>query len=278
MGDFKREYRRAVDSIEPDSRLIECLKADMKAAEEVPPKPNFFVKYGWVFGSAAACTAVVLAVSMFFVLGRSGLNDSSSIMMEGASGNAWPTEKINDAAAQEPSYGANDEADAADIEYTDGAMLEAEKGTYVITTTTVSQPSAAENNADGFFTDNDSLSSDEEPPFSISDMPFTDGELSDFEPITDRRLREWTEIAEQGRLTYGDLEKCAHRTKLYKGLYTMGCMYLDEKTGQSYVLISCYFVQSADSAPAYVVLRKTDSGDTLDLLHEYDMLDRFLAQ
>ena len=84
MSDFKSEYKRAVDRLEPDGRLLESLKADMKAAKNAPPKPNFFVKYGWVFGSAAACLAVVLAVSVFFVLGKTEMSSGGAAMPSAA--------------------------------------------------------------------------------------------------------------------------------------------------------------------------------------------------
>lgn len=84
MSDFKSEYKQAVDRLEPDGRLLEVLKADMKAAAEAPrgnfpapPKPNFFVRYRWVFGSAAACLAVVLAVGVFLTLGGYRISESA---------------------------------------------------------------------------------------------------------------------------------------------------------------------------------------------------------
>lgn len=89
MGDFKSEYRRAVDRIEPDNRLLESLKADMKAAEEAPPKPNFFVRYRWVFGSAAACMVMALAVGVFLTLGKTADSTGGGAMyIEGAADNA----------------------------------------------------------------------------------------------------------------------------------------------------------------------------------------------
>ena len=80
MAEFKEEYKQAVDRLEPDSRLIESLKADMKAAVNTSPKPGFFVRYGWVLGSAAACLVVVLAVGVFLTLGKAELSGGSSLM------------------------------------------------------------------------------------------------------------------------------------------------------------------------------------------------------
>ena len=85
MGDFKNEYKRAADRLEPDSRLIEHLKAEMNSAKNAAPsKPNFFVKYGWVFGSAAACAVMAVAVSLFFVLGKSELSSGGTFINDAA--------------------------------------------------------------------------------------------------------------------------------------------------------------------------------------------------
>ena len=88
MDGFKSEYRRAADRLEPDGRLLESLKADMKKTAEVPPKPNFFVRYRWVFGSAAACLAVALAVGMFLTLGTRDMQGESSFVNEAATDGA----------------------------------------------------------------------------------------------------------------------------------------------------------------------------------------------
>ena len=124
MGDFKNEYRRAVDRLEPDGRLIESLKADMKAAA-APPKVNFFVRYGWVFGSAAACLAVVLAVSVFFALG------SREEMSGGAALNGDAYDNA-DKMTENASYNANENAGEADGEWVMQGPGEA-GGSYIAT-------------------------------------------------------------------------------------------------------------------------------------------------
>ena len=62
MSDFKSEYKRAMDGLEPDGKLLEALK-------NFPSRQNFFVRYRWVFGTAA-CVAVVLAAGMFLTVGN----------------------------------------------------------------------------------------------------------------------------------------------------------------------------------------------------------------
>lgn len=403
MGDFKSEYRRAVDNIEPDGRLTEYLKADMKAAIEapsgsfhVPPRPNFFIRYGWAFGSAAACLVAALAVGVFLSLGRPAMESSGAADADHNAGNNALDIDMG-IAENSPEYaepGADDadgfNGDGSQSAVTTTSMVsampgEAESGPVLTDMTgdadersdifssiietdqrgiaelkavsyeelkalvAVQQESGLTLGDIDFYaydtitefgydysygtnevylvmrydyggsacpliavfsgsSPSDSLKSlrlyfgydtpyrfvdlslmtaeafenyimsDEKRPFGNSDMPFDDSELKGFETISPTRLREWAALAAEGELTYGELERCGHVTKLYKGLYTMGCLYSDEKTGKSYALISCYFVQSAEAAPAYVILREMDSGDTLDLLHEYDMLDRFLAE
>lgn len=133
MSDFRNEYRRAVDRLEPDGRLLESLKADMKAAKNAPPKPNFFVRYGWVFGSAAACLAVVLAVSVFFVLGKTEMA-SGGAMMPSAADNGGAMEMV-----QAPSY--NDEDEPYGAVNDEGAKAEdnvlepdGDAGAYIVNT------------------------------------------------------------------------------------------------------------------------------------------------
>lgn len=404
MGDFKSEYRRAVDNIEPDGKLTEYLKADMKAAIEAPsgnfpapPKANFFIRYRWAFASAAACLVMVFAVGIFLSLGRF----SSESMMSGAAGNEVAnggmdidiTENLPelaepDGADNDGFSGDRDETDSfnASVTSTENAEFnfgapgasddeiaeDADKTSEIYSSILDANLRSVEwlkavsyeelkalvalqqevgltlgdidfyaydaitelgydyvygadevylvmrydyggsvcpliaafsgvspsdrltslrlyfgydtpyrfidlslmsvGAFEDFFWSNDILA------FNSGDMPFDDIELYSLEPISLARLKEWAALAKRGELTYGELEKCGHVTKLYKGLYTMGSVYIDEKTGRSYALISCYFVQSAESAPAYVILRETDSGDTLDLLHEYYMLDRFLQE
>ena len=406
MSDFKSEYRQAVDRLEPDGRLIENLKADMKAALDAPPRPNFFIRHRWAFASAAACLVMAFAVGIFLSLGRLGsesmmAGDADSKgesggmdidMAENVPGFAEPggedadgfyngnygtastttstfKEETGSAGSYEPgspvltdndnnNISADSNGEEADIfaillsansrgieerkplsyeelkklvaihqqigltmsdidfytydaiteygyDYIQGAnevylLMRYENNgvSYPVIAAfegALSLPSAeltslrlyfgyaepyhfielslmSEEALDNYFLLNDKR------PFSISDMPFDDIELRGFEPVTFTRLKEWAVLAERGELTYGELERCAHTTKLYKGLYAMGCIYRDEKTGESYVLISCYFVQSSQAVPAYVVLRDLSSGDTLDLLHEYYMLDRFLSE
>lgn len=126
MNDLKKEYRQAFDRLEPDSRLLELLKADMKTAADAPSKPNFFVRYGWVFGSAAACIAVVLAVSVFFALGDMGASGGSMNNDQAYNAGAAPE------MAEDATYGLNGDANAAD----GGAMDEPDEadGSFVPTT------------------------------------------------------------------------------------------------------------------------------------------------
>ena len=79
MGDFKSEYKRAVDRLEPDSKLLEGLKADMRAAADAPPKPNFLMRYGWVFGSAAACVVFALVGGIFLLIGKVGMTGNEAL-------------------------------------------------------------------------------------------------------------------------------------------------------------------------------------------------------
>lgn len=128
MSDFKSRYKQAADGLEPDGRLLESLKADMKAqltakpkaelsaADETPAapaKPNFFVKYGWAFGSAAACLVVALAVGVMLSVGS----------REMASGGAMMNEAAYDGDAAEmvegATYGMNGASNADD--FADGA-------------------------------------------------------------------------------------------------------------------------------------------------------------
>ena len=97
MGDFKNEYRQAIDRLEPDSRLIESLKADMKASKNAAPEPSFFVRYGWVFGSAAACLAVVLAVGIMLTLGNAEQLSGGSSMTNGAALEGAEAEMVENA-------------------------------------------------------------------------------------------------------------------------------------------------------------------------------------
>lgn len=119
MSDFKNEYKQAVDGLEPDGRLLESLKA----AADAPPKPNFFVKYSWAFGSAAACLAVALAVGIMLSVGSREMASGGAMMNDNA-----VAETVGNAV-----YGIN--GDAADDE-ADGAMLEPEEsaGSYAVTT------------------------------------------------------------------------------------------------------------------------------------------------
>ena len=151
MGDFKSEYRQAIDRLEPDNRLLESLKADMRAAEEAPPKPNFFVRYRWVFGSAAACLVMALAVGVFLTLGRleEGSTGGGAMFNEGAADNAGAVMDIAQNQAPEPSEISNMEpdmemaADAAD-DAVDEGYKSAGYGAVVTTTTTAKEGSADE--------------------------------------------------------------------------------------------------------------------------------------
>ena len=143
MGDFKSEYRRAVDRLEPDNRLLESLKADMKAAENAPPKPNFFVRYRWVFGSAAACLVMALAVGVFLTLGRmeEGSTGGGAMYNDGVADNAGAAMEIAQNQKPETSEISNMEpdmemaADAAD-DAVDDSYKNAGYGAVVTTSTT----------------------------------------------------------------------------------------------------------------------------------------------
>ena len=289
MSHFKSEYKAAVDRLEPSGRLLDGLKSDLKAAIDAPPKGNFFVRYRWAFGSAAACLAVALAVGVFLSIGRVSMESSIAGDADGAvnggididmSGNMYAPEASDEKyeGVDFGNYGDAEDADRPEGYYpiTDPSASQPETNDSSDTTVTWISTERAEENVGA--ANGDDPTSDNSPPFSLSDMPFDESEIDGLEPITDTQLKEWAAIAEQGLLTYGDLERCAHVTKLYKGLYTMGCLYRSEETGQSYVLFSCYFVQSARSAPAYAVLREISSGNTLDLLHDYSRLEGFMTR
>lgn len=97
MGDFKNEYRQAIDRLEPDGRLIESLKADMKASKNAAPEPSFFVRYGWAFGSAAACLVVALAVGVMLTLGNAEQLSGGSSMANGAALEGAAAEMVENA-------------------------------------------------------------------------------------------------------------------------------------------------------------------------------------
>lgn len=397
MAEFKKEYKQAVDRLEPDSRLIESLRADMKAA--AAPKPGFFVRYGWVFGSAAACLVLVLAVGVFLTLGnvRELSGGSSNGMAEDIANNGdlegvieAPTENAPYNAAADCEKSADPEADEGAYPVTsdnlDTDAQETESSAVTTTHKTANEsffPVAAEDGTDVYqlllaeakqietlkalsYSELDTLvaikqedrlilsdfarydyidaltydgyylfmrySQDEvsfpvvavfqwmspedpivslklyfnyEVPFYIDLMqmsqkdlenclltdyllilgynaiPLVTDEVRSLRSVSSDMMTEWAERAENGTLTYGDLEKGGHiiHTPVngYE-CYTMGSRYYDERTDRDYAVVSCYFVQSAETEPAYVILRDMDSGETLDLLREYNMLERFLAQ
>ena len=140
MSDFKSEYRQAVDRLEPDGRLIESLKADIKAAAEAPPKPNFFVRYRWAFGSAAACLVLAASIGVFMLLGSGGLN----MMSEGGS-SANMAAANDDYLAENAPYGYGgdnnggvdgDIGDSSDIAFNDGDYVDDGYGGGAAVTTT----------------------------------------------------------------------------------------------------------------------------------------------
>lgn len=151
MSDFRNEYKRAVDRLEPDGRLLESLKTDMKAAVQAPPKPNFFVRYSWAFGSAAACLVVAVAVGVMLSVGSREMANGDAIMNEAAYIDA--TEMVENAP-----YGMNGGAggaangDAEDIA-DDGAMFEPDEASGgAFTFNSTAEAEAAEDKA-GSYTD-----------------------------------------------------------------------------------------------------------------------------
>lgn len=402
MAEFKKEYKQAVDRLEPDSRLIESLKADMKAAAS--PKVGFFVRYGWLLGSAAACLVVVLAVGVFLTLGNAELSGGSNWIEESIAANdGADLEGADDAPTEDAPYNAG----AAEVEKSaDCEADEASGGAYLDTTTAVSInddeaegnvitttskaaaetffPSVAEDAADVYqillateeqiesldslnYSDLNKLVVTEqedglilsdfalydyidylnydgyhlvmrycqddvsfpvfatfqwmspsdpvtslklyfsyEDPYNYIDLmqmseedlenclltdfwmiigynaiPLVADEVRGLRSVSSEMMAEWVEKAKRGTLTYGDFERSGHVILLPSERYEcciMGNLYHDESTGRNYAVVSCYLVQSAEAAPAFVILRDIDSGETLDLLHKYDMLDRFLSQ
>ena len=416
MSDFKSEYKRAVDRLEPDSRLLEALKADMKAAAEAPygnlqapPKPNFFVRYRWAFGSVAACLVLALAVGVFLSLGNGGLN----MMSEGGSSANMAAE--NDYLAENAPYGYGGDDNGGMYDESASTFNEvaadndAPSGGAAITTTSFAsgtevKPESADDerepteeavgeiNADAAVTDKEvrffpvlgvvaeridllrALNYDElktlvtisnESGLTISDfmlydyieetsgafylvmryddngvscplvavfsqgdpgtplvsliiffvpdypdyysyidlsqmsvedfeyyfsyydywyafnnkaMPFAKTDIYELEAITDEQMEELAEKAAQGELIYGEFEKLTHTATSGEGIYVMGCLYCNERTDEIYALISYFLTQSEAAAPVIVVLRNLSSGESIDLLNEYYMLDRFLAR
>lgn len=412
MCDFKSEYKRAIDKIEPDSRLLEKLKADMKAAAKVPPKPNFFVRYRWTFGTAAACLVMVLAVGVFLTLGRpdhsggsamydGAANDAAanthaantyiegnvkpegepeSAEMDGDSSNMAPSAAANGAAYDaakdsekaggnvavttsttvlnksdeltgDSTYAAGDAQesfgtvadDSSDIYSILGIMTEriealralsyadikeltsGEEGTLTLADFLrfdhidkfsgryilimryenggVSRPLAATfhstepdeplmslvlfygyNNPNSYaelswhWDDIDRyLSAEYWYTFGNDGIGFDNKQLDRHVPITVEQLKELAAKAERGALAYTDFKGLDHLAAGYGSIYTLVSSCFDESTGQGYALISYFLSGADDAAPAYVILRRRDSEEELDLLNEYYLLDRFLA-
>lgn len=128
MSDFKSEYKQAVNRLEPDGKLLEKLKADMKTAIDAPPKPNFFVRYGWVFGSAAACLVAVAFAAGILLLPRSeelsGGADHINLDSNGAPGNF---EMAMDPEESGDYFGGNDMDSAGDCAEDYGIPNDAEQ-------------------------------------------------------------------------------------------------------------------------------------------------------
>ena len=416
MSDFKSEYKQAVDRLEPDGRLLESLKADMKKAAEAPygnfqapPRPNFFVRYRWAFGSAAACLVLAASIGVLMLLGSGGLN----MMSEG--GSSANMAANNDSFAENAPYGYDgddnggmdgDIGDSADIDFNKGDPVDDSSSVAVITTTSLADESEVraesieadffepteeavgdslteganetknfyvagipaeriealravsydelksivdrmggrgapeltleelmqydfiEDNSDGYRLllryDGDGISypiiasfyrtdpsahpmvlaiyrgynapccyielgtvNDDIDHYLASEYWYTfDNDTTIFDEkllnllvsMTVEQLNELTKKAERGTLTFSDFGQLDLSDAAADDLHTLISPYIDISTGQGYVLIAHFIGGEDDTKPDHVILRKRNSVEELDLLNEYYLLDRFLAQ
>lgn len=241
MSEFKSRYKRAVDRLEPDSRLLESLKADMKAAAHAPPKPNFFVRYGWAFGSAAACLVVALAVGIMLSVGSREMASGGAMMNEAAYNGAAP-----DMVENAP-YGMNGDIDDGGA---DGAANDIADG--IVDDGAVPEPDEA---SSGAFTFNSTAGAEaaEDKSGSDTDWRAPEEAFSDVQNDIPMPHIEPQQITALAPLSYQELEVLLMMDQIGSGLILSDFALYD-------------YIEVFNSNVYYLVLRYDTSGFTFPVV------------